>query len=60
MEWKETWKMTLMNNSDTEFVFKIETLKKIAFPMIKLKTFSSLRQTFTSLMIEGKIPKTVK
>ena len=40
MEWKETWKMTLMNNSDTEFVFKIETLKKIAFPMIKRNVFS--------------------
>ena len=28
MEWKETWKMTLMNNSDTEFVFKKEDSEK--------------------------------
>ena len=28
MEWKQTWKITLMNDSDTEFVFKKEDSEK--------------------------------
>ena len=28
MEWKETWKITLINDSDTEFVFKKEDSEK--------------------------------
>ena len=43
----------LMNDSDTEFVSEKEASQKMTFLMTNLKTFWSLKQTFTSTEIEG-------
>ena len=47
----------LINNSDTDFELEKDILKKMTFSMFNLKTFWSLKQTFTWLKIEGKKKK---
>ena len=51
----------LMREIQTQSSYsKRRILKKMSFPMTNLKTFQSLKQTFTSLKIDGKIQRTVK
>ena len=51
----------LMREIQTQSSYsKRRILKKMSFPMTNLKTFQSLKQTCTSLKIDGKIQRTVK